>query len=131
VYVGGVFDLFHIGHLRLLKRAKKEGDYLSVGVLTDKAAERWKRKPIFPFKQRAEIVAEFADLVIPQRDVDETKNDFIALINPDVIVHGNDKKPFSWWWAKKNKRKVVMVPYTKEVSTTEIIQKIWNQKNCR
>lgn len=130
VYVGGVFDLFHIGHLRLLKGAKKQGRLLVVGLLTDRAAERWKRKPIISFEQRREIVSEFADVILIQDDVDETKYGFIDSFDPDIIVHGDDKKPFSWEWARKNKKKVEMLPYTKEVSTTKIIEKICqSQKN--
>jgi len=124
VYLGGVFDLFHKGHLRLLKRARKYGEILYVSVLTDKAAKRWKRKPIIPYGQRVEIVREFADIVIPQFDVDETKDGYIDKINPDVIVHGDDKLPNSYSWAIIHKKQTVQVPYTKGVSTTKIIERI-------
>ena len=127
VYIGGVFDLFHVGHLRLLKKAKELGDILIVGLLNDNACKNWKREPIISYKQRFEIIKEFADVVLEQEDVDETKNEFIDSFNPDIIIHGSDKKPFSWNWAKKNKKKVIMLPYTKEVSTTKIIEKIKNE----
>lgn len=126
VYLGGIFDLFHVGHLRLLTRAREYGEILYVSVLTDKAATAYKRKPIISYKQRVEIVKEFADIVIPQFDVDETLNDYIDQINPDVIVHGNDKLPHSYWWAVMNKKKTVQLPYTKCISTSEIIERIKN-----
>lgn len=130
IYLGGIFDLFHIGHLNLLKKARKLGGILFVSVLTDKAAEKYKRKPIIPYKQRVKIIEEFADVVMPQTDVDETKNGFIDVINPDVIVHGDDKLPNSYNWAIINKKKTIQLPYTKNQSTTKIINKILRNKNA-
>jgi choline-phosphate cytidylyltransferase/glycerol-3-phosphate cytidylyltransferase len=127
VYLGGIFDLFHIGHLRLLKRARDYGEILYVSVLTDEAAERYKRKPIIPYEQRVEIIKEFADIVIPQFDVDESKNNYIDDIYPDVIVHGDDSLPHSYTWAILNKKETIQIPYTKEISTTGIIDRIKNE----
>lgn len=122
VYVGGVFDLFHIGHLRLLKRARKFGDILVVGVLTDEAVMRWKRRPIIPYEQRVEIVKEFADIVVPQDDVDETET--VKKINPDIDVKGDDSEPKGKKWWLENGKEIIYLPYTRNVSTTEIIEKI-------
>ena len=124
VYLGGIFDLFHIGHLNLLKRARKLGGILIVSVLRDWAAEKYKRKPIIPYDQRVEIVKEFADIVMPQFDVDEVKDGLMDMINPDVIVHGDDKLPHSYNWAIMNRKKTKIYPYTKEQSTSAIINKI-------
>jgi len=118
--------LFHIGHLRLLKKAREYGEILYVSVLTDEAAERYKRKPIVPYEQRKEIVSNFADIILPQDDVDEVKCGLIDEINPSVIVHGNDKLPNSWNWAIIHRVKTVMVPYTKGVSTSQIIRRVKN-----
>jgi len=55
-YTTGVFDMFHIGHLNILKRAKEQCDYLIVGVSTDAVVESYKHKtPIIPFNERIEI----------------------------------------------------------------------------
>ena len=57
-YTTGVFDLFHIGHLRLLQRAKSRCDRLIVGVSTDELVQSYKnKKPVIPFEERSEIVA--------------------------------------------------------------------------
>ena len=124
VYLGGVFDLFHVGHLNLLKNAREYGEILYASVLTDEAAEIYKRKTITPYNQRVKIIKEFADVVLPQENVDECRGGLIEEINPDVIVHGDDKLPHSYSWALLNHKKVIMLPYTKDVSTTQIINKI-------
>ena len=68
-YTTGVFDLFHIGHLNILKRARLECDYLIVGITTDELAMSIKgEKPFIPFEERMEIVEsiKFVDEVVPQ-----------------------------------------------------------------
>ena len=68
-YTTGVFDLFHIGHLNILKRARLECDYLIVGITTDELAMSVKgEKPFIPFEERMEIVEsiKFVDEVVPQ-----------------------------------------------------------------
>lgn len=76
-YTTGVFDMFHIGHLNILKRAKEHCDYLIVGVSTDELVENDKHKtPIIPFCDRCAIVEaiKYVDKVVPQ----ENKNKFAA-----------------------------------------------------
>lgn len=76
-YTTGVFDMFHIGHLNILKRAKEYCDYLIVGVSTDELVENDKHKtPIIPFCDRCTIVEaiKYVDKVVPQ----ENKNKFAA-----------------------------------------------------
>ena len=73
-YTTGVYDMFHIGHLNILKRAKEQCDYLIVGVSTDELVQRDKNKtPIIPFRDRAAIVEaiRFVDKVVPQEDKDK------------------------------------------------------------
>lgn len=68
-YTTGVFDMFHIGHLNILKRAKEQCDYLIVGVSTDELVEKEKNKtPIIPFENRCAIVEaiRYVDKVVPQ-----------------------------------------------------------------
>ena len=70
-YTSGVFDLFHIGHLNLLKNAKGMCDKLIVGVTTDDLSLYKGKKPLIPFEERLEIVraVRYVDAVVPQEDV--------------------------------------------------------------
>lgn len=73
-YTTGVYDLFHIGHLNVLRRAKENCDYLIVGVTTDELSESKKgKKPIIPYEERAEIIKalKFVDMVVPQENYDK------------------------------------------------------------
>jgi len=87
----GTFDLFHIGHLNLLKRAKALGDYLIVGVSTDEFNAVKGKKALIPFEQRAEIVAsiKYVDLVIPETCWEQKIED-IKKYNVDILVMGKD-----------------------------------------
>lgn len=74
-YTAGVFDLFHIGHVNILRKAKSECDYLIVGVTTDKLARETKGRCIIPFEERCEIInsMRFVDKVVAQSDFDKVK----------------------------------------------------------
>ena len=90
-YTTGVYDLFHIGHLNILKKAKEQCDYLIVGVSTDELTYSYKNKfPIIPFSERVQIVEaiKYVDKVIPQTNM----NKFEAWENYrfDVMFHGDD-----------------------------------------
>lgn len=73
-YTTGVFDMFHMGHLNILKRAKEQCDFLIVGVSTDELVQKEKNKtPVIPFGDRCEIVKSirYVDKVVPQVDKDK------------------------------------------------------------
>jgi cytidyltransferase-like protein len=127
VFIGGVWDLFHEGHLAILERAKALGTKLIVGVLTDKAASDYKSQPIIPFEARRRIVEALkcVDKTIMQNDRNSTADLEAAGIQPHYLVHGDD------WdqcpgeaYVRKHGGKLVYLPYTQGISTTEIRQRI-------
>ena len=70
-YTTGVYDMFHIGHLNVIRRAKEQCDYLIVGVSTDELVQKEKNKtPVIPYKERAAIVGalKYVDEVVPQEN---------------------------------------------------------------
>lgn len=115
----GTFDLFHIGHLRLLQRAKELGDRLIVGVSTDEFNEIKGKKSIIPFEQRAEIVQNIkcVDIVIPESSWEQKLED-IKKYSVDIFVMGEDwKGKFDYLYEYCE---VVYLPRTPGISTTEL-----------
>lgn len=92
VFTNGCFDLVHIGHVDYLEKAKALGDKLVVGINTDESVARFKgpNRPIAKENSRYRVLAamEFVDAVIPFND--DTPLDLIKVIQPDVLVKGND-----------------------------------------
>lgn len=113
----GTFDLFHIGHLRVLQRARALGDRLLVGVSTDEFNALKNKKSVIPFEHRKEIVesVRYVDLVIPENDW-EQKIDDVKKHAVDVFVMGDD------WEGKfdflKEYCDVVYLPRTRDISST-------------
>lgn len=92
-YTTGVFDLFHVGHLNILKQAKENCDFLIVGVSTDELVQSYKhRTPVIRFDDRVRIVEaiRYVDKVVPQEDLDKFKA--WKWLRFDKIFHGNDWK---------------------------------------
>jgi glycerol-3-phosphate cytidylyltransferase len=97
-YTTGVFDLFHIGHLNILKRARLECDYLIVGITTDELAMSVKgEKPFIPFEERMEIVEsiKFVDEVVPQTSYN--KMEAWNKLKFDRMFVGDDWKGTKEW----------------------------------
>jgi len=115
----GTFDMFHVGHLNLLKRAKGLGDYLIVAVSTDEFNEVKGKKTLIPFKQRIEIVKaiRYVDLAIPETCWEQKTAD-IKKYNVDLFVIGEDwKGRFDFL---KEYCDVAYLPRTKDISTEEL-----------
>lgn len=129
-YTAGVYDLFHIGHLNLLRRAKEKCNSLIVGVSTDELVLNYKkRRPIINFSERVSIVEaiRFVDKVVPQTDRDK----FTAFqkLNFDVLFVGDDWKGTPFWMdLEKRLNKVdvdvIYLSYTKSISSSELVKKI-------
>ena len=97
-YTTGVYDMFHIGHLNILKRAKAQCDYLIVGVTTDALCYSRKGKyPIIPEAERMAIVAEMrcVDQVVPQEDMDKLAA--VSKYHADAVFVGSDWKGTDAW----------------------------------
>ena len=129
-YTTGVFDMFHIGHLNILRRAKEKCDYLIVGVSTDELVMEYKNKtPIIPFEERAEIVRSIdcVDRAIAQ----ENRDKYAAWreLKFDVMFVGDDWKGKPLFMKVEEEFKkvgvdVVYFPYTKDTSSTILREKL-------
>jgi choline-phosphate cytidylyltransferase len=120
----GTFDVFHVGHLRILERARAYGDSLVVGVSTDRLNMAKKgRAPVYDQQERMEIISALrcVDSTFLEDSL-ELKREYILNQRADVLVMGND------WEGKFNDLndicEVIYFPRTPSVSTTEIIEKI-------
>ena len=132
-YTCGVYDLFHIGHLNLLKNAKSLCDKLIVGVSTDELASYKNKQCVIPYRDRAEIVSsiKYVDCVVPQTTRD--KIEAYKKLKFDILFVGDDWFENDEWktWEnelQKYRVSVVYFPYTPNVSSTKIIKHIENNK---
>lgn len=129
-YTTGVYDMFHIGHLNILQRAKEQCDYLIVGVSTDELVESYKHKmPIIPFDERMAIVESirYVDRVVPQESMD--KFQAWEKLHFDAIFHGDDWKGSSMYDEIENKLAsvgvdMVFLPHTDGTSSTLLSEKL-------
>lgn len=127
VFIGGVWDLFHVGHLNILERSKELGEILIVGILTDNATARYKSKPLIPFEQRKMIIESLrsVDRVIKQNDTDPTEDLKGLKIVPHYLIHGDDWNSCPGEdYVKEHGGKLILLPYTKGVSSSDLKKKI-------
>ncbi len=128
-YTTGVFDMFHIGHLNILKRAKEQCEYLIVGVSTDEVVQQYKNKmPVIPFEQRCAIVSaiKYVDEVVAQTTLD--KMQAYKELKFNALFHGSD------WQNSDMYNKIteefaavgvdmVFLPHTDGISSTILCEK--------
>lgn len=126
-YTAGVYDMFHIGHLNVLKNAKSLCDYLIVAVSTDELVQEYKHKtPIIPYENRKAIVEaiKYVDKVVPQTNMDKMQAAIDNNIN--VMFVGDDWKGTEKWnkieqdlsTIGKDGVKVVYLPHTDGISSS-------------
>ena len=132
----GVFDLYHVGHLRLIQRAKEQCEYLRVAVVSDELVMHFKGfYPTIPLEERMEILrsVRYVDEVVPILDeisrlVEWERRPF------DCFFSGDDYSGNAYWeWERQELRKkgsdIVFFPYTKEQSSTKIRKKMKGNQN--
>ncbi len=121
----GTFDLFHVGHIRLLKRLKELGDRLIVGISSDSFNSIKGKKSFFSYEERAEIVlsCKYVDLVFPENNWEQKESDILKY-NANIFAIGDD------WKGKFDYLKplcdVIYLPRTENISTTDIKKQLSN-----
>tara|TARA_B100001123_G_scaffold45644_1_gene46627 strand:+ start:140 stop:1438 length:1299 start_codon:yes stop_codon:yes gene_type:complete len=133
VYIGLSIDILHHGHINLINEAKKYGD-LIVGLLTDKAIAEKKRLPLISYNNRKKILESINGIkkIIPQNEWSYCNN--IKKIKPDFMVHGNDWKQNDLELRSRTIKtlnqigsKLIEIPFTKDVSSSELNQRMMRQ----
>ena len=134
VFANGAFDLLHVGHVRYLQAARREGDWLAVGVNSDRSVARAKGapRPILPEAERAEIVAALSCVDAVAIFDEDSPAAWIAEIRPDVHAKGTD------YSADAVPERAVVAAYggrtaivgdPKDHATTDVIEKIRKTEN--
>lgn len=127
-YIAGVFDLYHIGHLNMFKRAKEQCEYLIVGVVSDEGVRKKKKtEPFIPFEERIEMVrsCKYVDEAVEIPFSFGGTRDAYRLYHFDVQFSGSDYENDPDWLAdrgflRKHGADLVFFPYTEQTSSTKI-----------
>lgn len=124
-YTSGVYDLFHIGHLNLLRNAKGLCDKLIVGVTVDELVAYKNKRSVIPFEERIEIVRSinYVDVAIPQENLD--KYEMWKKLHFNILFVGDDWYKNERWMEMERKFdevgvRIIYFPYTKGTSSTLI-----------
>ena len=130
-YTTGVFDLFHVGHLNILRRAKEQCDYLIVGVTVDELVSYKGKQAWIPYEERAAIVSaiRYVDKVVPQTTMN--KMEAWEQYHFNRMFVGDDWKGSDVWnnWEKEFAKlgvEIVYFPYTKQTSSTQLREALLN-----
>ena len=130
IYTGGTFDLFHSGHVNLLRRCSQLGDVVVVSLNTDEFIEGYKGKPpVLSYQEREAVLksCKYVDQVIPNVGGSDSKI-AIELVQPDYIAIGSDwikknyyeQMGFTQDWLDERGIGLIYVPYSKNISSTNI-----------
>lgn len=125
-YTTGVYDMFHIGHLNVIRKAKEQCDYLIVGISTDELAEKEKHKtPVIPYEERVAIVSalKYVDQVVPQSDIDKVAA--WKRYHFNKLFVGSDWEGTPRWKVYEEEFRplgvsVIYLPYTDGISSTKL-----------
>lgn len=146
IYTGGTFDLYHEGHVNLLRRCAYlagTGGKVIVALNTDEFVERYKgQPPVMTYKEREAVLisSRYVSSVIPNIGEDDSKQTIQTLIDkkskPDLVVIGSDwhekdylkQMKFTWEWLDKNGIGICYFPYTTKISTTAIKKRLCDKQ---
>lgn len=125
-YTTGVYDMFHIGHLNVIRKAKEQCDYLIVGISTDELAEKEKHKtPVIPYEERIAIVSalKYVDQVVPQSDIDKVAA--WKRYHFNKLFVGSDWEGTPRWKVYEEEFRtlgvsIIYLPYTDGISSTKL-----------
>jgi cytidyltransferase-like protein len=131
VYVDMVGDLFHPGHVEVLRAAREFGDHLVVGVLSDETVAAYKRQPVMTLAERVAVIAacKYVDEVVPDAPYRVT-TEFLDEHDIALVVHGDDITPAAVaevFGSIEAAGRLRLVAYTSGVSTTELIARVQNR----
>ena len=129
VFTNGVFDLLHPGHVDYLTAARKEGSHLIVGVNSEASARRIKgeKRPLVRLEERIEVLAAWEAVSLVTWFEEDTPEQIIRRIRPDVLIKGDDWKIeeiVGKGFVESCGGRVLTLPYNKGYSTSAIIEKI-------
>lgn len=134
-YTAGVYDLFHIGHLNLLKNAKGMCDKLIVGVTVDELVSYKNKKAFIPYDERIEMVraCRYVDAVVPQDNMD--KLSMCKKLGASYLFVGDDWYGTEEWnnyekEFQENNIKIIYFPYTKGISSTRIRELLFKERGA-
>lgn len=129
LFTAMVADLFHFGHVNFLREARKLGDHLTVGVISDERAAGYKRTPVMTFEERAAVVAgcRYVDAVM-KLDTNVT-DEFMRAHRFDYRIYAvasdeEEKRNFATLWKDMDRSYFRRIPYTPSISTTQIIGRL-------
>mgnify|MGYP003129725431 FL=1 len=134
LYTGGTFDLFHFGHQNFLRQCRNLSDHVVVALNTDDFVEKFKnKKPILNFNERKKslLFSPFVDEIV-KNEGGEDSTKCILSVRPQIIAVGDDwlhkdyykQMEFTQQWMRDNGMELLYLPYTKEISSSEIRNRV-------
>jgi glycerol-3-phosphate cytidylyltransferase len=134
LYTGGTFDIFHFGHTNFLKKCSMISDKVVVALNTDDFIKQFKgRAPVMTYREReiSLLNCPYVDCVVPNFSGADSKPTILS-VSPDIVAIGDDwahkdyfsQMQFTQNWLDENKIVLIYIPYTKGISTSEIISRV-------
>lgn len=124
-YTYGVYDLFHVGHVRLFKRIKENCDKLIVGIHNDEQVMTYKKCPIISYRNRLEMIqsCKYVDEVYENADL-ITTDDLLNKLNADYVYAGKENENYIKKYYQVSDNKLILLDRTNDICTSDIITKI-------